>query len=59
MIKVLLILSSLIFTTASFAKSKLDGSHIQPDNFYPRVKMETTMGDIIVELNRSRAPITV
>ena len=41
------------------AKTKDDGSHIQPNNYYPRVKMVTSMGDIIVELDRSRAPITV
>jgi peptidyl-prolyl cis-trans isomerase A (cyclophilin A) len=41
------------------AKVKDDGSHIQPNNYYPRVKMVTSMGDIIVELDRSRAPITV
>jgi peptidyl-prolyl cis-trans isomerase A (cyclophilin A) len=41
------------------AKTKIDGSHIQPNNYYPRVKMITSMGDIIVELDRSRAPITV
>ncbi|MGI2258962.1 peptidylprolyl isomerase [Shewanella sp. GXUN23E] len=32
---------------------------IQPDTLYPRVKLETSMGDIIVELDRTRAPITV
>ena len=36
-----------------------DGSHIQPDNFYPRVKMVTSMGDFIVELDRRKAPISV
>jgi peptidyl-prolyl cis-trans isomerase A (cyclophilin A) len=41
------------------AQTKIDGSHIQPNNYYPRVKMVTSMGDIIVELDRSRAPITV
>jgi len=30
-----------------------------PDNFFPTVKLETSMGDIEVELNRMRAPITV
>jgi len=30
-----------------------------PDNMFPMVKLETTMGDIVVELNRMRAPITV
>ena len=28
-----------------------------PDNMFPTVKLETTMGDIEVELNRMRAPI--
>ncbi|MCF1429145.1 MAG: peptidyl-prolyl cis-trans isomerase [Shewanella sp.] len=32
---------------------------IQPDTLYPRVKLETSMGDIVVELDRTRAPITV
>lgn len=30
-----------------------------PDNYFPTVKLETSMGDIEVELNRMRAPITV
>lgn len=34
------------------------GEAIQKDNFYPRVKLETSMGDIIIELNRSKAPVT-
>ena len=36
-----------------------DGSEIQADELYPRVKLETSMGDIEVELDRKRAPITV
>ncbi|MEC8375243.1 MAG: peptidylprolyl isomerase [Pseudomonadota bacterium] len=44
---------------AAAAAKKDDGSQIQPDNYYPRVKIETTMGDIVVELDRRRAPITV
>ncbi|MCG9711950.1 peptidyl-prolyl cis-trans isomerase [Shewanella insulae] len=32
---------------------------IQSDTIYPKVKLETTMGDIVVELDRKRAPITV
>ncbi|WP_026376322.1 peptidylprolyl isomerase [Aestuariibacter salexigens] len=55
---VLPIIFALLFSAFSSANDK-DGSHIQPDNLYPRVKMETSMGDIVVELNRSRAPITV
>ncbi|MFT6779275.1 MAG: peptidyl-prolyl cis-trans isomerase A (cyclophilin A) [Paraglaciecola sp.] len=51
--------SFIMAPTLTLAKAKDDGSHIQPDNYYPRVKMITSMGDIIVELDRSRAPITV
>lgn len=36
-----------------------DGSHIQPNNLYPRVQIETDLGTLIVELDRRRAPITV
>ncbi|WDE10919.1 peptidylprolyl isomerase [Thalassomonas haliotis] len=32
---------------------------IDPNNIYPRVKMETSMGVIIVELDRVKAPLTV
>lgn len=32
---------------------------IDPDNLYPQVKFETSMGVIIVELDRVKAPITV
>jgi peptidyl-prolyl cis-trans isomerase A (cyclophilin A) len=59
MLKTLLILSLLSLTNMAAAKATKDGSHIQPENYYPRVKMVTSMGDIIVELDRSRAPITV
>ncbi len=31
---------------------------VLPDNLFPMVKLETSMGDIVVELNRMRAPIT-
>lgn len=58
MFKKLLAISLLLLSTASFGKKNDDGSHIQPDNFYPRVKLDTSMGEIIVELDRSRAPIT-
>ncbi|MDR8522846.1 peptidylprolyl isomerase [Shewanella fidelis] len=32
---------------------------IQPDTLYPQVELDTTMGKIVVELDRTRAPITV
>lgn len=35
------------------------GSFIQKDNLFPRVKLETSAGNIIIELDRSKAAITV
>ncbi|WP_420849385.1 peptidylprolyl isomerase [Pseudidiomarina taiwanensis] len=32
---------------------------VQPDNPFPKVKLVTTQGEIVVELNRLRAPLTV
>lgn len=34
-------------------------AEIQPNNQFPRVKMVTSAGDIVVELNRAKAPLTV
>lgn len=48
----------LITSSSAVMAKKDDGSYVQPDNYYPRVKIETTMGDIVVELDRRRAPIT-
>lgn len=31
---------------------------VLPDNLFPRVRLETSMGDVVVELNRMRAPAT-
>ena len=51
----------LIFILISFstlgANKKL--ARISPGNIYPQVKFETSMGVIIVELDRLKAPITV
>lgn len=38
---------------------EIKGQYIQPDNLFPKVKMQTSMGDIVIELDRSRAKITV
>lgn len=35
------------------------GQFMQADNLFPRVKFVTSHGEIIVELDRSRAPLTV
>ena len=35
------------------------GQYIQPSNLYPKVRIITSMGSIIIELNRHKAKITV
>lgn len=46
-------------TDAIDLRQQYRGSDIQPDNGFPQVKLITSMGDIVVELNRERAPVTV
>lgn len=48
-----------ILATSISVHAKGDGSEIQKSNLFPKVKFETDMGDIVVELDRRRAPITV
>ena len=52
-----LILSILISFQLFAANTK--GQYIQPNNLSPKVRIETTMGNIIIELDRYRAEITV
>ncbi|GGW80273.1 peptidylprolyl isomerase [Alteromonas halophila] len=59
MLRIMLLTLLLTLTASVSAKNKKDGADIQPDNYYPRVKLTTTMGEIVVELYRRRAPITV
>jgi peptidyl-prolyl cis-trans isomerase A (cyclophilin A) len=49
------LLSLLLFNTPVQAKNIA----IDPNNIFPQVKLETSMGVIIVELDRVKAPITV
>jgi peptidyl-prolyl cis-trans isomerase A (cyclophilin A) len=35
------------------------GENIQKDNYYPLVMFETSLGNIVIELNRRKAPATV
>ena len=39
--------------------SQAEETEIDPYNIFPKVKLETSMGNIIVELDRTKAPITV
>ncbi|MFT5938444.1 MAG: peptidyl-prolyl cis-trans isomerase A (cyclophilin A) [Paraglaciecola sp.] len=52
------LLTMVLFSVASIGKAKDDGSQIQAGNYFPRVKIETSMGDFVIELDRSRAPIS-
>ncbi|WP_394192280.1 peptidylprolyl isomerase [Pseudoalteromonas atlantica] len=36
-----------------------EGRFVQKNNMFPRVEISTTMGKIIIEMDRSKAPITV
>lgn len=59
-----LILSSIPFMVSSQSKEKPQftspiGEAVQKNNYYPQVKFETSMGDIVIELSRSKAPVTV
>jgi peptidyl-prolyl cis-trans isomerase A (cyclophilin A) len=48
---------ALFLSAASLAAQ--EGRFVQKDNMFPRVEIVTSLGSIIVELDRSRAPITV
>ncbi|BDY06282.1 peptidylprolyl isomerase [Ferrimonas sp. YFM] len=50
------ILIALIFSGLLFPAW---ADEIQSDNLFPQVKMETSLGTMIVELDRTRAPLTV
>lgn len=49
------LLSIVLFSSSAFTKNIA----IDPTNIYPKVKLETSMGIIIIELDRVKAPITV
>lgn len=51
----ILLLTFALFSSQAHTKSIA----IDPTNIYPKVKLETSMGIIIVELDRVKAPITV
>ncbi|MDO7085865.1 peptidylprolyl isomerase [Pseudocolwellia sp. AS88] len=55
--KILIFLMSLIILCSNASQAK--ETEIDPYNIFPKVKLETSMGNIIVELDRTKAPITV
>ena len=48
----------LLSVSAIAAEPECFPEEVLPDNAFPTVKIETSMGDIVVELNRRRAPVT-
>jgi peptidyl-prolyl cis-trans isomerase A (cyclophilin A) len=50
-------LTFLQYSQADTSKNQ-SGINVQPDNLFPTVKFETNVGNIIVELDRNKAPIT-
>ena len=56
-----LLITSIIFLSSSLFNSTVYAKNlaIDPTNIYPKVKLETSMGIIIVELDRVKAPLTV
>lgn len=48
-----------LMALALLVSSTSGALQIQPDNLFPRVKFVTSAGDIVVELNRAKAPLTV
>jgi peptidyl-prolyl cis-trans isomerase A (cyclophilin A) len=50
---------SLFFTALQLNAANTKGQYIQPDNLSPKVRIDTSMGSIMIELDRLRAKITV
>lgn len=48
---------TLLLALAAFCSQA--GQFVQPNNLFPKVKLMTSQGDIVIELDRSRAPISV
>ncbi len=57
-IRTLLLCITLIISSQSMAK-EIKGQYIQPNNYTPKVRVETSMGYFVLALDRYRAKITV
>jgi peptidyl-prolyl cis-trans isomerase A (cyclophilin A) len=53
-----LLLACLLSFSAAAVEPECFPEEVLPDNAFPSVKLETSMGVIVVELNRMRAPVT-
>lgn len=47
------------FVSLASQAAGMPGEFIQKDNLFPRVKLETTAGTIVIELDRMKAAVTV
>ena len=52
------LMSLLTSATLAAAEPECFPEEVLPDNPFPTVRLETSMGDVIIELNRRRAPVT-
>lgn len=58
MIRISLFILSLLMSFQLLA-ANTKGQYIQPSNLSPKVRIETSMGNVVIELDRYRAKITV
>jgi peptidyl-prolyl cis-trans isomerase A (cyclophilin A) len=55
----LLAILTVLFTSSTWsATPECFPEDVLPENLFPNVRLETSMGDIVVELNRIRAPVS-
>ncbi|MDH5432822.1 MAG: peptidylprolyl isomerase [Gammaproteobacteria bacterium] len=55
---VVVILTPAVFASNNEKDYEKIGSKVQPDNLFPKVKIDTSQGVIVVELNRHKSPIS-
>lgn len=55
----LIVAASLLVSTSLLTSAMATAQDIQQSNLFPRVKFVTNHGEMVVELNRMRAPLTV
>lgn len=48
----------LLIPALAFGECDCFPEDVIPDNMFPSIRLETSMGDVVVELNRMRAPAT-
>jgi peptidyl-prolyl cis-trans isomerase A (cyclophilin A) len=53
-----LLLANVLSAGVQAAEPECFPEEVLPDNGFPSVKLEPSMGDIVIELNRMRAPVT-